>query len=89
MAKYLTQPQTVERLSGWQGGSQGKAAKEKAKGVEKQDKSEIGKSQFLQQKALGQHSTEFEYTPSGWNCMNLTNFVRELQNREKKDNLAT
>jgi hypothetical protein len=34
MAKYLTQPQTAERLSGWQGGSQGKAAKEKAKRTE-------------------------------------------------------
>ena len=27
----LPQPQTVEQLSGWEGGGQGKAAKEKAK----------------------------------------------------------
>ena len=31
MAKYLTQPQSAERLFGWQDGNQGKAAKEKAK----------------------------------------------------------
>ena len=43
----------------------GKAAKEKAKRAEKQDKLEPSKVNLHKKKALGRHSTEFEYTPAG------------------------
>ena len=32
-AEFLTRPQTAEQLSGWEGGNQGKAAKEKSKKI--------------------------------------------------------
>ena len=69
--KYWTQPQSAERLFGWQDGSQGRAAKEKkVKGQKKRkvrtrQKHNFCESMFTCQKALGQHSTEFEIHPAG------------------------
>ncbi|XP_020196575.1 uncharacterized protein [Aegilops tauschii subsp. strangulata] len=40
-------------------------------------------AESLVQKALGQHSTEFEYTPNGWNYANLTSLFEQLQKQEK------
>ena len=49
MAKYLTQPQTVEQLSGWQDSSQGRIAKEKGKRMDKPDKSELSNAQLVRE----------------------------------------
>jgi hypothetical protein len=37
----------------------------------------------LHSRAHSQHSTKFEYTPSGWNCANLTCLFKRLQEQER------
>ena len=66
MAKYLIRSQTAERLSGWQGGCQGKAAKEKkAKGAEKQDELELGKKYLHSKRPLADIQRKCEIHPAG------------------------
>ena len=56
VAKCLPQPQSAERLFGWQDGNQGKAAKEKAK--EQQARKDRTRKNIYIAKAHGRYSTE-------------------------------